>query len=277
MTKLTVPSIAMSGSSGNPLLDGLQVQYGPVTLLGRFFLLADALLANAGVTLFRTSLAEAAATQAANADSWHMFPPMLDSRLSSIPSEFSYGLLGRNDRGEVVCAQGGRVYDVPGRSFADLVLDQSFFFGAEIPPAPGFPTASVTAPSASMVKGRFVYSGGLWIHPDYRGKHLAGVLPRLSRCYALAMWDTEFTVGMVREDNAIPKLLAAYGYNRIEPRFTITGLAPTPLSWLLMIMERSELIADLTRFVDAHASQIDAAIRDGSAQDQAIIVLNRNR
>lgn len=277
MTKLTVPSTAMSDSSGHPLLDGLEVQYGPVTLLGRFFLLADALLANAGVTLYRTSLAEAAATQAANVNSWHMFPPMLDSRLSSIPPELSYGLLGRNDRGEVVCAQGGRVYDVPGRSFADLVLDQSFFFGAEIPPAPGLPTASVTAPSASMVKGRFVYSGGLWIHPDYRGKHLAGVLPRLSRCYALAMWDTEFTVGMVREDNAIPKLLAAYGYNRIEPRFTITGLAPTPLSWLLMIMERAELIADLTRFVDAQASQIDAAVRDGSAQDQAIIVLNRNR
>jgi hypothetical protein len=277
MTKPSVPSTAITDPGGRAFLDDLHVKHGPVTLLGRFFLLADTLLANAGVTLYRTTLAEAAATQAANAESWNMFPPMLDSRLSSIPFELSYGLLGRNERGEVVCAQGGRVYDAPGRSFSDLVLDQSFFYGDEVPPAPGLPVASVSAPSASIVKDRFVYSGALWVHPDYRGKHLAGLLPRLSRCYALAMWDTQFTIGMVREDNAVPRLLAAYGYTAIEPRFIISGLGPAPLSWLLMVMDRAELIADLTRFVDARSAQIDAAIRDGSAQDQALTVSNRNR
>ncbi|MDX2157343.1 MAG: hypothetical protein SFW09_12620 [Hyphomicrobiaceae bacterium] len=267
---------AIHQSIGRPVLADLTIEHGPVTLLGRFFLLADGLLAEAGVTLYRTTLAEAAAAQSANVDSWNMFPPMLDTRLSAIPDATSYGLLGRNERGDVVCAQGGRIYDLGDRSFADIVADQSFFYGTEIPPAPGKPTAEVAAPSAPLVRGRMVYSGALWVRPDYRGKNLSGVLPRFSRCYALAKWNTDFTVGMVSESNIVPKLLAAYGYNRIEPRFTIHNLAPTSLSWALLLMRRDELVEDLTGFVDSRSAQIDAAVGDGRAQDQARLVADRN-
>lgn len=264
-------STAKVPPSARPFLDNLQIQHGPITLLGNFFLIADTLLAEAGVTLYRTSLAEAAETQGANRESWHMFPPMLDTRLSSIPQETSYGLLGCNARGEVVCAQGGRIYDLHDRSFADIVADQSFFYGSEIPPAPGMPVAEVTAPSARQITGRMVYSGGLWVHPDYRGRHLAGLLPRLSRCYALAIWGTQFTIGMASENNFSPKLVAAYGYEKIEHRFTIAGLAPQPMSWAILWMNRDELIDDLTRFVDARGPQIDAAVGNGSAQDEALL------
>jgi hypothetical protein len=277
MTQIPVATTGPSPPPGRPVLEDLQVRHGPVTLLGRFFLLADTLLAKAGVNLYRASLAEAAETQAANVDSWHMFPPMLDTRLSSIPPETSYGLLGRNERGDVVCVQGGRIYDAGERSFADLVADQSFFYGSEIPPAPGLPVAEVTAPSAPVIAGRFVYSGALWVHPDYRGRHLAALLPRFSRCYALATWGTEFTVGMASESNLNPRLLAAYGYQKIEPRFTIHNLAPTPLNWAILWMDREDLIGDLTRFIDAQMPQVDSAVGDGGAQDQARRLANRNR
>lgn len=257
--------------SARPVLDNLRIEHGPITLLGQFFLIAETLLSEAGITLYRTSLAEAAAAQGANRDSWHMFPPMLDTRLSSIPPETSYGFLGCDARGDVVCAQGGRIYDLQDRSFADIVADQSFFYGSEIPPAPGLPVAEVTAPSAGQISGRLVYSGGLWVHPDYRGRQLAGLLPRFSRCYALAIWDTHFTIGMASEANFNPKLVAAYGYEKIEHRFTIRDLAPQPMSWALLLMNRDDLIDDLSRFVETRGPQVDAAIGNGSAQNEALL------
>jgi hypothetical protein len=266
-----------TGLSGRPVLEGLEVRHGPIAQLGRFFLLADTLLAKAGVNLYRTSLADAAATQSANVESWHMFPPMLDTRLSSIATEMSYALLGRNGKGDVVCAQGGRIYDIGDRTFADIVADQSFFYGSEIPPLPGRPIAEVTAASATTITGRFVYSGGLWVHPDYRGRHLATLLPRFSRCYALATWDTQFTVGMASESNFSPRLVNAYGYRKIERRFTIHNLAPNPMSWAILWMNREDLLGDLARFIDTQTAQIDSAVGDGSAQDQAWLPANRNR
>jgi hypothetical protein len=261
---------------GQPLIEGLRVDHGPITLLGRFFLLADGLLEKAGVRLVRTTLREAATAQASNTASWALFPPMLDARLSHIPDDMSYGLLGLNEQGDVVCAQGGRIYDIGSRSFSDIVADQSFFYGSEIPPKPGSPVAEVTAPSARHITGRFAYSGALWVHPDYRGRHLAGLLPRLSRCFALAKWNTQFTVGMVSENNVAPRLLASYGYKKIEPRFTITNLTPDPMSWSILWMDRDELIDDLASFLDGHRAQVDAAVRDGGTQDEGRLTANRN-
>lgn len=278
MAHLPVPEASgITQRQLRPVLEDLQILFGPVPLLGRFFLLADTLLANAGVTLFRASLSDAAAIQAANVDSWHMFPPMLDTRLSPIARDMSYALLGLNGDGDVVCAQGGRIYDVGHRTFAHIVADQSFFYGPQIPPAPGLPTAEITAPSAQEISGRFVYSGGLWVHPDYRGRHLTTLLPRFSRCYALAGWDTKFTVGMASEKNFSSKLVAAYGYEKIEHRFTIHNLAPIPMSWAILWMNREELISDLTRFVDTHVPQVDPAVRNSSTQDQSRPLAHRNR
>jgi hypothetical protein len=277
LTSVTSPTDEQQDSLGSPVLDDLRIDHGPIPLLGRFFLLADRILADAGVTLLRTTLAKAAETQSANVESWALFPPMLDQRLSAIPGSTSYGLLGRDKRGAIVCAQAGRVYELGERSFADIVADQSFFYGSEIPAAPNSPTGEVTAPSAPHIRGRMVYSGALWVHPDYRGKHLAGILPRFSRCYALAKWNTEFTVGMASEQNFVPKLVDAYGYKRVEPRFTIHNLAPHPMSWMLLLMDRQELIDDLARFLEKRSAQVDAAVRSGSTQDEARRVANRDR
>lgn len=271
-----IASVSM-GSFGRPVLEDLQIQFGPVTVLGRFFLLADALLAKAGVTLYLVPLADAVATHASNVDSWHAFPPMLDTRLSNIDPATSYGLLGCNERGDIVCAQGGRVYDLGNQSFADVVADQSFFYGAQIPPAAGQPVAEISAPSASLITGRFVYSGGLWVHPDYRGRHLTTVLPRFSRCYALAKWDTQFTVGMANERNFSERLVAAYGYEKVERRFTIHNMGPDPMTLAVLWMNRDDLIGDLTGFVDAQISQIYSAVGDSGVQQQPRLLANRNR
>ncbi len=215
-----------------------------------FFDLAEKRLLSEGVTLSLTTLEEAAHTQARNTDSWALFPPMLDPRLSHISKDQSFGIVGRDASGTVVCAQGARFYDCGTRTFADIVADQSFCYGDAIPPPGEFPIAEVESPLANLVTGRFVYSGGLWHHTSLRGKGLSSILPRLARYRAFVQWDTEWTVGMVR-DFVKPEHMLQYGYKQVAMRFTFRQLSKdgSALHWQLMIMNRAELEEDLQRFL----------------------------
>ena len=242
-----------------------------------FFLQAEAYVKSAGIKLAFAPLAEAAAVQARNVSSWALFPPMLDCRLSAIAPERSYGLIGYGEDGEVVCAQGGRIYETGDASLADIIADQSFFYGPGHEKGPEQPGCSITAPAAAHIKGRFVYSGALWVHPDYRGNRLAAILPRISRAYALAKWNTEYTIALVSHKIAASPLLQMYGYNRIEPDFRIWNLGPTAMTGCLMWMDQDELAADLASFMASNLAQIDSAIVDGRGQDQPASAANGNR
>jgi len=178
---------------------------------------------------------------------------MLDSRLSDISDASSYSIIGSDDEGRVRCAQAGRIYDSGDRSFADLVADQSFCYGSSRFRA-GMPRAEVSIPSAGRIKGRFVYSGALWVHPEYTGKGFPSILVRVSRTYALAHWNTEYTIGMVRDFTDPAKMSPIYGYpvRNFEKPFTFYDLDVQPMHWYVMHMSRDELIDDLERYISAY-------------------------
>ena len=201
-------------------LEELRIDYGPASLLGRFFLQAESYVRSTGIKLAFGPLAEAADVQGRNVASWALYPPMLDCRLSAIDPGMSYGLLGYDEHGNTVCTQGGRIYDTGTSSLAEMIADQSFFYGPGHSVGPEMPRCSITAPAASKITGRFVYSGALWVHPDYRGHRLAAILPRISRAYALARWNTEYTIALVSHKIAASPLLKMYGYSNIQPDFS---------------------------------------------------------
>jgi hypothetical protein len=247
-------------------LEDILINHGPANVLGRFFLFADTYLKDRGVTLSSTTLEAASVLQETYKDSWSVFPPMLDTRLSPIPEAMSYCLIGRNDKGDVVTSQGGRIFDLHDRSFADIVDDQSFFYGLGGQPQPGQPTCKIWSPVAKRITGRFVYSGALWVRPDFRGRQFASVLPRLSRSYALAHWGTTHTVSFISQSNMLTPLKSMYGYSRFDDGFCMSNIGNVgdvtgPLMW----MEADELADDLSRFM---AAQIDAAVRNRGAQDE---------
>jgi hypothetical protein len=251
-------------------LEDIEINHGPANVLGRFFLVADTYLKDRGVTLSLTTLKAASLLQETYKESWAVFPPMLDIRLSPIPEAMSYCLVGRNDAGEVVTSQGGRVFELHDRSFADIVDDQSFFYGPGGQPKPGQPTCKIWSPVAKRITGRFVYSGALWVRPDFRGRQFASVLPRLSRSYALARWGTSHTVSFIAQANMLTPLKAMYGYSRFDDGFCMSNIGSVgdvtgPMMW----MEADELAGDLSRFM---ATQIDAAVRDRGAQDQGSVL-----
>jgi hypothetical protein len=187
---------------------------------------------------------------------------MLDSRLSTIPENFSYALLGYNIAGEVVSSQAGRVYDTPDRSLSQLINDQSFFYGQAVINAT-HPTCHMTAQAGESIKGRFVYSGALWVRPDHRGSRMANVLPRISRAYALSRWGTDFTIAFLSNTNST--LFKLYGYPNVEKGVEVRGSATADMVGSLMWMNADELTEDLTRFLES-APQVNRAVSDRSGQ-----------
>jgi hypothetical protein len=258
-------------------LNTVKINHGPARVLGRFFLAAEKTIHDLGIELTLGRLADIAAVQAGQKASWALFPPMLDVRLSPIPEDMSYALIGHDNRGEIVCAQGGRIYDTGTRSLADIAADQSFFYSDNRQPQPGQPTISLTAPAASHITGRFVYSGALWVRPDFRGRRLAGLLPRISRAIALAHWNTAHTIALISDQIARTPLFQLYGYSKVEPMFRIKGLMADDMVGSLMWMDADELVQDLTRVLAAPLPQVDPAVAHGRAQEEPAAVRPTHR
>lgn len=197
---------------------------------------------------------------------------MLDGRLSAISEAMSYCLLGRSRAGEIVASQAGRIYQLGNRSLSDIVEDHSFFYGEGGAPSLGQPTCELWAPAAKRIHGTIVYSGALWVRPDHRGHRLAKILPRISRSYALARWNTAFTVAFIGEKLAQSPLLAMYGYTKVESGFRIAQLEGSEMTGSLMWMDREELAADLARYLAEGLAQFDGTVAqsDGEHQTPAV-------
>lgn len=242
--------------SARAFLQDISIDHGPVQLLGQFFLKADTAVRNRGVVLSFAPITELIAVNLANQDSWGMFAQTLDSRHGRIPVDRSYCLLGTNASGEVVAAQAGRIYDLKGKSLRDIADDGSLYYGDGARP-PGGISCAMTAPSAAKITGRLVYSGALWVRPDLRGQKLAAFLPRISRAYALARWNTHYTFAFMSREIAASSLSRQYGYRNIESSYTVYQKGESIYQGMLAWMDADELSSDLFAFSSTLNAKID--------------------
>lgn len=109
------------------------------------------------------------------------------------------------------------------------------------------PLAILLPPSSPRISGGMGHSGGLWVHPDYRGIGLSRLLPRLIRVLSLRHFDEDWHSTLVTESllgSTVPR--GAYGYTRfelvIDGHFPVTGQAERiHFGW----MDRAEMITQL--------------------------------
>ena len=249
-------------------LDGLRLDHGPIVEIGKFLLAADAAVQAVGITLSFAPISEIVAVQAANISSWYAFAPNLDARNATLNDTNSYCLLGRDATGRVVAAQAGRIYALGARSLHDIASDQSFYYDAPRDPALHEPRAVLTAPSAAALTGTLVYSGALWVAPEYRGHKLAALLVRISRAYALGRYNTDTTFCFINDEIANSPLFAMYGYKRQEPRYTIWMDGKIWYQASLLWMMRDELVADMAAFRSRLVAQVDGAVGLGGGHDE---------
>src|SRR5437667_41324 len=103
----------------------------------------------------------------------------------------------------------------------------------------------VTAPAARRLKGRIVYSGGGWYHPDFRGCSLSAILPRISRAYAFTRWNSDYTVTWVTDALIKKGVVARYGYTNVEWGVRFSSAGAVYYEGALVWMNRMQMLGDL--------------------------------
>jgi hypothetical protein len=244
----------------------LKVKYGPVGLLGRFFLWADSAARDRGVTLFFASLQDLLEVNKNNADSWRPLIPIFDPTIGGITPETGFAILGLNKDGQVVATQAARAYDWSNSSLREEAKSLRMFYADPEAALARGDYCDVSTPIAEEISGSVVFSGAGWYRRDFRGRGLASILPRISRAYAFTQWSTDFTISFMADAVLTGGMADRSGYTRVEP--SCINLVASPLGAVrcgLVWMPRDQLIDDL----DTVMAQAEAPIAESRVAGDA--------
>jgi hypothetical protein len=166
------------------LSESIELINGPRLLLNGFFAWADEAASERGVKLRFASLHDLVRANESQSSSWRPLVPIFNPALSGATDGTAFAILGRNKQGEIVASQAARVYDWSASSLQDEASSLRMFYADTAAAKSRGDRCVVTAPIAAKIRGRVVFSGAGWYRPDFRGRGLATILPRISRAYA---------------------------------------------------------------------------------------------
>ncbi len=240
------------------LPDQVTLVHGPHAVLGRFLLLADRAARDRGVYLSLEDDFDALlALNEANRAHWHPLAPSFHPRCSAIDGDNGFWILGRNEDGEAVLTQVVRYYPLNDTSLADELRTLRFFYADPARHAQRGERCEVSAPTAARIRGRVVNSGGTWFRPDYRGRGLASIVPRMARAIALSRWDTDFAFSLVLRRLAEKGASRRYGFRQVEYAVDWRGsTAGEHLDFALMWIAQDDFVFDLETTMVLHNANL---------------------
>ena len=231
------------------LPDQITIDFGLPDVLAPFFLAADRRLRDLGVTLeLRADFAELRRINEMNMQAWSPLNPMFDSEHGAVDGRNAFWILGRDRDGRAVVTQAARLFPIFASDLKREAESLRMFYPDPPTQAAEGETLRMSAPSAGRIKGRVVFSGSTWFHPDMRGNGLSHVLPRISRALAFSRWYSDFTISFVNRNLVEWGIPRSYGYTNIEESVEAIGGRHGGLSGVLVWMARDELVDDLDRF-----------------------------
>jgi hypothetical protein len=260
--------------AGN-FLRTLRVDHGPIELLGRFFLKAEMAARKRGLDLSFASFEELAAVNLANRQHWAPLLPQFRPGMPGLGEDTAFCILGRNAAGEVVATQAARFYDLSASNLQHESESLRLFYGSG--PTPPDATCRIRTPVARSIRGYVAYSGSGWYRPDYRGLQLSAILPRISRAYALARWNTQTTVSFINVGLVQKGIAARYGYTRLDGEVRLRNVFAADFKGVVAWMPRDELVSDIRHFLRTFDAQIDIATEARGGDEQPLPARARER
>jgi hypothetical protein len=239
----------MKTSVDKTLFSRISINHEPRDLLGRALLKAEAAARQRGVSLSFASMHELVSVHADNRATWGALYTGFVPEFNDLTQDNSFCLLGRNAAGRVVATQVARVYDWPDSSFHEETQNLRIFYRDPLAQKLPGERCEVTALAAKGVRGRVLYSGGAWYHPDYRGLGLVEILPRLARALAHARWNTDCTITLMAEHNIKKGVFPRNGYRNIEWDVRFVGTRCGDIRFALLWLKRNEMLEDLEHFL----------------------------
>jgi hypothetical protein len=247
--------------AATPFLEGITINHGPRSLLGRFFLLADQAARTRGITLEFSSMDELVRINRLNASTWRPILPHYDAQYGGIHSDNAFCIVGRNKDGEAVATQAARFYDWAQTSLMEEGSTLRLFYPQPSLMAQRQEKCMITAPHAGSITGRVAFTGAAWYRPDYRGRDLAAVLPRIARAHAFAKWCTDCNITFIAERLVETGLAQRCGYTKVEFAVELENFAIGAYRGALVWMEKAEMLDDLSSFAATSLPQIDTRVQ----------------
>jgi hypothetical protein len=229
------------------LPDALTIKHGPAHLLAKFVLEGDKAARGIGVRLrLRHDFGELVYVNkhAAVRRSWHPLMDIFNPEYSDLVPENSYWISGEDEHGEIVLTQAGRIYFWP---ITNLEQEARLMFyggrdkGQE---------CVVTAADAKLISGVVFYGGSGWVRPDFRGKRLMRLVPRLGRAYALSRWPVDWGISFVLPSLVDNGIAAGYGYKRASYSIYFPGSVLGDVNVVLVSVSASQAYADFAEALD---------------------------
>jgi GNAT superfamily N-acetyltransferase len=232
--------------------DALQAESKQV--LRRYFEFVEETVRKIGMELtIETEFAPLVQLQRDHANEGLSLSPAYNPQVSDVGERNGFWIRAMDDRGNVVATSAARVYDLS-NTFGHELLSLRIFYGSPIPDVARGDSIALDAPQAEAWKGRVVYSGGVWVRPDYRRRGFTKIVPRLVRAIATVRWCPPRYWTMVTPENDRNGLTRAYGSWHLEGRVSIhLTFWSGPKEWLLFSMTPDVLLADLEQSLAAQA------------------------
>lgn len=227
----------------------LRVQFGPKREIGRFLLEGDRALAEMGVRLYVShDLRRLYDINRRHLDSWAPLMPVFDPVHAGVRAGPAFLFELRDAAGDVIATQVTRRLDLDGSTLKTELEQLTLFYRDPASQSGDRERIEVTAPMASDITGRVSLSGGLWYRPDWRGKGLSQILPRMTRTFAYTHWDTDYTISFVEQPPIDHGILQMYGLPVSQPWIKIRNSYRPEVDLQLTWRPKAEIAGDVVAY-----------------------------
>lgn len=132
-------------------------------------------------------------------------------------SKKAFWLCGYSTDGELMTTQAAQLLDLRKSSVAAYLEKNKLDYVPAAPPVIAKTVRTVRGPRASCLRGRVVYHGEMWLHPEYRDRGTAHLVVRFGvLCIAYA-WSPDAIFGLMNWALASEGFGIRAGYNHYEP------------------------------------------------------------
>ena len=261
-----VASTAWALERRRNFLSEVVIDYGPRDLLGRLFLKADTELRQVGIDVHFAPLEALVELNArVKRESWRPLVQILDPRLGTYNADNGFCLLGRNRDGDVVAVQAVRFYDFGPSNYKAETESLRLWYSDPERMRRQNESCPVTAPSASQITGRALFSGGVWFRPDYRGKGVTYSLGRIAKALAHTRWAADTTFAMMAEDVFAGGTWKRAGFKHAEWAVDFTNTQFGTFRMALLWLTADEQMDYFRSYLAAPEAQVDALVQDRAA------------
>ena len=132
------------------------------------------------------------------------------------------------------------------QNLLDEVRSHRIFFNRK-PILHHYPVVLCVDEEVPILSGHVGYTGGLWVHPDYRGRSISGIIARLCRNLSVHHFLIDWNVGFIADTPSRRNMgLEGYGMAHCAPLLKGTfPLSGEQRDMQMFYMSKEEILAQI--------------------------------